>query len=194
MLKKITLVVVAAFALSSTAFGQYFSDFEADNGGWAATGDWEWGSPTGFAGAPFGGAEPVGGFSGDNAWGTIIGGAHNPSTTSNLTQSFTLPAPGTLTFWEYSESGGNTFDMASVLVNGTEEYLSDGNSGLAWRQVSIDVPAGSVDVDFQFVATGVVERVGWYIDDVSITAVPEPNALSLIGLAGLSLLGLRRRF
>ena len=193
MLKKISLVTMIAFAVSSAAHGQYFSDFEADNGGWAATGDWEWGMPNGFAGAPFGGPEPVGGFSGNNAWGTIIGGAHNPSVTSNLTQSFTLPAAGTLSFWEFSESGGSAFDMASVLVNGTQEYLSDGDSAGDWRQVSIDVPAGNVDVDFQFVASGVVERVGWYIDDVSVSAIPEPSALSLVGFAGLGLLGIRRR-
>lgn len=198
MFKKISLIVVVAFLLSSTVNGQfYFSDLEADNGGWAGTGDWEWGTPVGADGTALGGfdgPEPVGGFSGDNVWGTILGGLHNPSTVSNLTQSFTLPAAGTLSFQEYIASGGNTFDMADVLVNGTSVYLSDGDSGDAWRQVSVPLPAGAVSVDFQFSTTGVVERMGWYLDDIQIDAVPEPGSLSLLAMAGLGLLGFRRRF
>lgn len=190
---RIALATLIASAGVASAQTLYVSDFEADDGGLAATGDWQWGMPNGFAGAPFGGPEPVGGNSGDMAWGTIIGGAHNPSTTSTLTLSgLDLTSAVSLSFFEYSESGGNTFDMARVFVGGTEVYLSDGNSGLAWREVTIDLTgfSGTQDIVWQYDATGVVERVGWYIDDVTV-AVPSPAGAAVLAMGGL--LATRRR-
>ena len=195
MFKKVISIAIA-LVVSCSAYGQFSSDFEADGGGFSPTGDWERGMPAGADGSAlggFGGVEPFGGFSGDNVWGTILGGLHNPDTTSNLQQTFTLATPGTLTFYEWIESGATEFDMAAVFVNGVEEYLSDGDSLSMWREVSIGLPAGIVDIDFQFTTTAVVERVGWYIDDVAISAVPEPSTISLIGFAGLCLIGIHRR-
>lgn len=173
----------------------YFSDFEADDGGLVGTGDWQWGMPSGFSGAPFGGAEPIGGHSGGNAWGTIIGGAHSPSTISDLTLSIDLTGAQTLSFWEFSESGGNAFDMAEVLVGGDQVYLSDGNSGLDWRLVTIDLtavgPMAGDDIVFRFTTSAVVERVGWYIDDVRV-AVPAPASAALLGLGGIATVRRRR--
>lgn len=184
----------------------YFSDFEADNGGWSGTGDWQWGTPVGANGTDlggFGGNEPTGGFSGDNVWGTILGGLHNPSTVSNLTQTFDFSGftGVSFAFQEWIDSGGNAFDTAEIFVNGNLEYFSDGLSNGDWREVVLDWSAydglSNVTVDFQFSTTGVVERVGWYLDDVSITgraAIPEPASLGLlmIGLAGFAT-GRRRR-
>lgn len=187
------------FAAAPTQAAVIFSsDFESDQGGFTGTGDWERGIPTGFAGG-FGSVEPVGGFSGDYAWGTVIGGDHSASTVSNLSQVFDLTGTSnaSLSFNEWSQSGGNTFDMAQVLVNGNVEYLSDGDSGgTAWRPVNLDLSAydglSSVTIDFQFTTTTVVERVGWYIDDVEINgdttagpAVPEPSSIALCGLGAI---------
>lgn len=185
--------VLAVAACAGVASGQYFSDFEADNGGLIGTGDWEWGMPTGFLGGSSS-TEPFGGFSGDNAWGTILGGDHNPSTTSTLTLAgVDLGSAVELSFWEWSDSGSNSFDMASVLVDGTEVYLSDGNSNDAWRQISVDLSgfSGTGDITFQFVTTSVVERTGWYIDDLRV-AVPAPGAVALFGLGGLAAARRRR--
>jgi MYXO-CTERM domain-containing protein len=188
-----TSVCALAFA-AGTASAAYFSDFEADDGGLVGTGDWQWGMPVGFDGADYGGPEPDGGFSGDMAWGTIIGGQHSPSTVSTLTLAGqNLDLAETLSWYEWIDSGGNTFDTARVLVAGTEVYLSDGNSMQAWRQITIDLTpfTGTGDIVFEFATTSVVERVGWYIDDLSVVDVPAPGAAALFGMAGL--VGLRRR-
>ena len=192
MKSSIAIAAMVAFAGAATAqVDVYSSSFEGgDAAGFTGTGDWELGIPVGFVGSNSS-VEPVGGNTGDFAWGTIIGGDHNPSTVSSLSQDFNFAgfADVQLSFFEYSASGGNTFDTAQVLVNGDEVYLSDGDSDDAWREVVLDLSAydglADVTVDFLFSTTGVVERVGWYIDDVSITAVPAPASAALLGLGGL---------
>ncbi|MFG0253434.1 MAG: hypothetical protein ACF8NJ_11240 [Phycisphaerales bacterium JB038] len=193
-MKLLAFASVCALA-AGAASGAYFSDFESDDGGLIGTGDWEWGMPVGFDGAPYGGAEPIGGYSGDYCWGTVIGGAHSPSLDSYLTLSgVNLDLAETLSFFEYIESGSNSFDTGKVFVNGVEVYFSDGNSGLAWREVVLDLTgygfSGVGDVVFEFHATSVVERVGWYVDDLCITDIPAPGTAALFGLAGLAI---RRR-
>lgn len=193
------VAIVAALSIASFASAQipYFSDFEADGGGFVPAGDWERGTPVGADGSDlggFGGPEPVGGFSGDFVWGTVIGGLHNPSTVSTLSQTFDFSSASgaSMSFYEWIDSGGNAFDTAEVMVNGSQLYLSDGGPS-QWRPVGLDLSAydglAAVTVDFVFTTTTVVERVGWYIDDVSI--VPEPASLALVALGALVLI--RRR-
>ncbi|MFI4914901.1 MAG: hypothetical protein ACIAS6_00160 [Phycisphaerales bacterium JB060] len=194
------MTVVALAGAASMAAAQttvYSSDFEADGGGWTASGvngDWERGSPTGVTGTSLGGsggAEPTGGFSGDFVWGTVIGGLHGVGSDEQLSQNFDFSGltDVTLNFQEWILTGSSTFDMASVIVNGDELYLSDGDSGEAWRAVNLDLSAydglSSVDITFNFTSTTVVERMGWYVDDVSIRAIPAPGAMALLGLGGL---------
>lgn len=201
------MTVVALAGAASVAAAQstvYFSDFEADGGGWTASGvngDWERGTPVGADGTAlggFGGPEPVGGLSGDFVWGTVIGGLHGAGSDEQLSQNFDFSGLTDITFSfnEWIDSGSSTFDMASVIVNGDELYLSDGGPTGAWRQVDLDLNAyaglSSVDVTFNFVSTTVVERVGWYVDDVSIRAIPAPASLALLGLGGLAAARRRR--
>lgn len=184
------IAIIAGTAVAASAGNVIFStDFEDNDGGFNGTGDWQYGTPVGFADAPFGGPEPVGGNSGESAWGTVIGGAHNPSTTSSLTT--TIDATGftglSLTFFEWLDSGGNTFDTAEVFVNGDLQTLRDGGP-TTWREVTLDLSAydnSMLDIEFRFVTTGVVERVGWYIDDVSLTGIPTPGAAGLLAMGGL---------
>lgn len=202
MRKAMTVVALAGAASVAAAQSTvYFSDFEADGGGWGASGDWERGIPVGADGSAlggFGGPEPVGGLSGDFVWGTVIGGLHSPSTVSDLSQNFDFSGLTDIsfTFNEWIDSGGSTFDMASVIVNGDNLYLSDGGPTGDWREVTLDLNAyaglSSVDISFNFSTTGVVERVGWYVDDVSIRAVPAPASLALLGLGGLAAARRRR--
>ncbi|MFI4881321.1 MAG: PEP-CTERM sorting domain-containing protein [Phycisphaerales bacterium JB064] len=201
------LTVIALAGATSMAAAQstiYSSDFEADGGGWTASGvngDWERGSPTGVTGTSLGGsggAEPTGGFSGDFVWGTVIGGLHGVGSDEQLTQNFDFTGLSdvSLNFQEWILTGSSSFDMASVIVNGDELYLSNGDSGEAWRAVNLDLSAydgmSSVDITFNFTSTTVVERMGWYIDDVSIRAIPAPASLALLGLGGLAAARRRR--
>lgn len=201
------MTVIALAGAASVAAAQstvYFSDFEADGGGWTASGvngDWERGSPTGVTGTSLGGsggAEPTGGFSGDFVWGTVIGGLHGVGSDEQLSQNFDFSGltDVSLSFQEWILTGSSAFDMASVIVNGDELYLSDGNSGEAWREVVLDLSAydglSSVDITFNFTSTTVVERMGWYVDDVAITAIPAPASLALLGLGGIAAVRRRR--
>ncbi|OAB63999.1 hypothetical protein AY599_16530 [Leptolyngbya valderiana BDU 20041] len=201
------MTVIALAGAASVAAAQstvYFSDFEADGGGWTASGingDWERGSPTGVTGTSLGGsggAEPTGGFSGDFVWGTVIGGLHGRGSDEQLSQNFDFSGltDVSLSFQEWILTGSSAFDMASVLVNGDELYLSNGDSGEAWREVVLDLSAydglSSVDITFNFTSTTVVERMGWYVDDVAITAIPAPASLALLGLGGIAAVRRRR--
>ena len=165
------------------------------------TNDWAWGAPQGVRGSDIGGQgglEPSTGASGDNLWGTVLGGIFSPSTVSSLTQTFDLTGQTNtmLTFNEWIETGDPLFDMAQILVNGTPVYMSDGDSGEAWRTTTVDLSVFDgepmVDIEFQLSSTGAVERVGWYIDDVSITAVPEPVSFGLLLMGALGLMTYRR--
>lgn len=199
----ILAAVAGAASMAAAQSTVYSSDFEADGGGWTPSGvngDWERGTPTGIVGSDIGGsggAEPTGGFSGDFVWGTVIGGLHGVGSDEQLSQNFDFSGLSdvSLNFQEWSESGSSTFDMGSVIVNGNQEYLSDGDSGEAWRGVTLDLSAydgmSSVDIVFNFTSTTVVHRMGWYIDDVSIRAIPAPGAMALLGLGGL--VAVRRR-
>jgi len=187
---KIAAIATAAFV--AAASGQiYSSSFESGEDGFVGTNDWERGIPVGFNGAPFGGPEPVGGHTGDFAWGTVIGGAHNPSTISSLSQTFDFTGYTgvSLSYYEWLDSGGNSFDTAETIVNGDVLLLADGGPTNGWREVTLDLSAydgmNSVTIDFLFSTTGVVERVGWYIDDVAIRGVPAPASAALLGLGGL---------
>lgn len=202
MRNAMTVLALAGAASFAAAQGTvYSSDFEADGGGWTGTNDWERGIPVGADGSAlggFGGPEPTGGLSGEFVWGTVIGGLHSPSTVSDLSQNFDFTGLTdiTFTFNEWIDSGSSTFDQAKVFVNGDELYLSDGGPTSGWREVNLDLNAyagqSSVDISFNFSTTGVVERVGWYVDDVSITAVPAPASLALLGLGGLAAARRRR--
>lgn len=198
----IALGMVSALCMFARADEVYFSDFEADDGGFVGTGDWEWGSPSGFDMPPFGNPEPVGGFSGNNAWGTVIGGAHNPDTISSLSMTLDLTNYSNieLAYYEWLDSGGNAFDTAEVVVNGNVELLADGGPTTDWREVVLDLSAYDgqvVTIDFLFTTTAVVERVGWYIDNVSVTgdsaAIPEPATIGALSLLGIGMLVRRRR-
>jgi len=100
-----------------------------------------------------------------------------------------------------------SFDFNQVVVNGdivasTNEGDADyllanetGSDGSEWVLESIDISdydgLANVTIEFRMWATTVVNRPGWYLDDVAITGLPAPGALALLGLAGLA--GCRRR-
>ncbi len=221
---KLNYLVGAAIAASlmvATAHAQvtiYSSSFEGTNGGFVpgGAGDWQRGMPMSYI--PAGGTNGAGGIpnaaTGTELWATILNGPHNnqnPGASSTLMQTFDFSGFTTITlsFQHYLQSGGNTFDMAAVFANGIQVMLFSGTEGsysaatntvtFALAVVDLSAFAGqsNVQLNFDFFATTVVQRDGWYIDDVLITGnpVPEPATLSLLVLAGGSfvVLAVRRR-
>lgn len=165
---------------SETPVQVYFSDFEANDGGWSATNDWEHGVPTYPAG--------LGAHSGTNVWATKLITDHtNLGDSSLLTMTLDLSAvpdglDGEMSWYQHLEANGSGFDRASVRVNGDTVYDSavtgDDPVGYILRNADLSAYFGnpSVTIEFDFFATTVVNDPGWYIDDVTVAYCPTPVA------------------
>ena len=70
---------------------------------------------------------------------------------------------------------------------------ADGGSVTSWIVYNYTVTATESLTDLQFVATGVSDSYGGYIDAVSLNAVPVPPALWLLGSGLVGLVGIRRK-
>jgi hypothetical protein len=167
----------------------YFSDFEANDGGWAVTtayDEWEWG--TIVPGVQDGcdtvrPNEPSGAHSGSNVWATDLDGCYdNQAVTADtiLSQSFDLSgltAPIEMTWWNWYEIFVS-FDKGEVYVDGTLVWEVDTTAATDWTQEGVDLSAyagdSDVTIDFLLRSTTVVNRLGWYLDDVAITYCDEP--------------------
>jgi bacillopeptidase F (M6 metalloprotease family) len=170
----------------------YAWDFEADDGGFAATGpDWEWGEPTTGPGAAH---------SGVNVWATKVGGDYSSSSDSRLhTISLRVPSTypyATLSFWQWyyietnydggnvkiSTDGGSSWTILTpdIGYNGT---ATSGNAAIPgepcftgynddiWHKVTFDLTPYSgqeVIIRLHFGSDSSVQRVGWYVDDMRI--------------------------
>ena len=181
----------------------YFSDFEGTDGGAVGTLDWEWGTYS-WSGAGCGStpAPPVGPYSGTDMWGTVLndcytnignnggydsGGNCNstdPSDDSILT--FTVDLTGLseawLYWWEWYDLY-SYFDWAEVRVNGTVVFQHCESSyvpSTAWAEQEVDISAftgGVATIAFHMMASTVVDRAGWFIDDVLVSDVQIPVEL-----------------
>jgi len=120
----------------------------------------------------------------------------------SITQSFATIAGAeyTLSFWYSNRT--NT----AVATNGISFGLGNGwiaapalavnNSGdNQWSQVSYNFIAGSGTTTLSFIATGRNDSYGSSLDNVSVTAVPEPGTYALMfgGLAAVGFVARRRR-
>ncbi len=110
-------------ALPPPVSGDYFTDFEADQGFFEGTGTWEWGTPT---------VEPNGAYSGDNCWATVLAGDYNNSDSDFLTSVTSFEAndvTATLSYYHFvdyevnydgynvkiSFDGGNTWELITPI-------------------------------------------------------------------------------
>ena len=194
----VVFAILAMLPVIASASVIYCTDFEADDGGWVATsdwdpvGDWEWGEYRidDYAGAY---NPPPAAYSGTKMWGTVLHGDYtNAGGYSWLSQNFDFTGlvDIELEFASWAEVF-YSFDTAKLLVNGDVLYERDtSDAPTDWELFTIDMGAydgmASVDITFELYASTVVERAGWYIDDVCITGVPGPASLALLGLAGLA--------
>jgi hypothetical protein len=183
-MKRLLTFAIAAFMILGAAsiVSADFYDFEADNGGWIPTadwdpvGDWEWTDSydvSNYVGAH---TPPPTAYSGDGLWGTIIYDDYtNAGGTSYLSQTFdwssVAPGDATLTFYQWVDLFGS-WDYGEVFVNGVSEYYVDTYNPTAWQYVSLDLSAyaglSSVTIEFAMYTSTVVEYAGWYIDDVDV--------------------------
>lgn len=196
MMERYLLLPIAAL-LANLVLGQcpgttvtvYSNDFEAGDGGLVSGGfgDWQWGStPNLLLGLTCTSThtDPPGPYSGANGWATIVNDCYtNADDTSTLTLTVDLSDPtfvGAQLDWAHWWEYFTNFDYGWVTVNGDQVYFND-SQGLssAWGTHTVDlidyVGLSSVEITYHLYATAVVNKAGWYIDDVSVTACAVGN-------------------
>jgi hypothetical protein len=181
----------------------FFSDFESDNGGLTGSLDWEWGTAYSWSAVNCDStpAPPAGPYSGSGMWGTVLNSCYNnlgnnsgsgSGTCSNtnpaddsilsLTVDLSAYTAATLTWYEWLDVY-SYFDWTEVRVNGASVSTycpSSYTAPTAWVQQMVDLTpyvGGVVTVEWHFMSSTVVNRAGWYIDDVLVDGTPVPVEL-----------------
>ena len=170
----------------------YLWDFEADNGGFTGTLDWEWGTYAWIGATCFGtNNPPPSAHSGGSMWGTVLNDCYanrgnnsgyntciNDNPTDDSILSFTLDLTGVtgqveLSWWEWYDLFMD-WDWAEVYVNGEVVFHHCGGGYVVpteWQQQVVDLTpytGGLATIEFHMMASTVVNYAGWYIDDVMI--------------------------
>ena len=169
----------------------FSSVFESNNGGLKSWGDWQWGLYKFAAGKNCDSSQnpPPKPHSGLKMWGTILNDCHssagnataacnntNPKNNSILRLEVKVPTGCKQAFvewWEYNDYFLN-FDWAEVRIDGKVIHQNCNSSTVpqkVWtkRVVNISSYLGKhIGLEFHFMATGVINYSGWYIDDVAV--------------------------
>lgn len=163
----------------------FTNDFELNDGGLINGGgmDWEYGdTPTilvDSASCTTIYNDPPGPYSGAKGWATVLRGCYqNLGAESTLALTVDLSDPdfqsAELTWAQWYEVFTN-FDYIFIRVNGIEVYMNDTNGLLpAWETRVVDLSSfvgqATVNIEFVLFATTVVNKAGWYLDDLAVTA------------------------
>ena len=155
-------------------------DFEASDGGWVATsdwdpvGDWQWTNTYDVGNYTGSNTPPPTAHSGTGLWGTQVNGDYtNSGGTSYLSKTvdFSDVTDAYLNFWYWSDINGS-WDYCDVIVNSDILWTIDTHTPTAWAYTDLDLSAydglANVQIVFSFYASTVVERAGMYIDDVDL--------------------------
>lgn len=173
----------------------FFSDFENDDGGLMGSLDWEWGDYAWSATPACFGAEshPSAPFSGARMWGTALnecyrdlGNNEDHDTCTNdvpeddsilsLTVDLTNETTAWLSWAEWYDVF-LPFDWVEIRVNDAIfAQVCGGDFAVPdqWVEKALDISAiaGRVaTIEFHMMASTVINRSGWYIDDLAITNV-----------------------
>jgi bacillopeptidase F (M6 metalloprotease family)/putative cell wall-binding protein/subtilisin family serine protease len=154
-----------------------YADFEADDGGFVSGGagnTWEWGVPT---------SGPESAHSGSNVWATNLAGTYSSNAECWLeTPPVDLSgcSSAILEFahwhnleqnWDFglvqvSGDGGETWEEAASFTGVKEDW--------SYALVPLDAYAGgTVSIRFVQTSDGSINRLGWYIDDVTVLGLEE---------------------
>ncbi len=171
---------VQDFSLAPVTVG-YESDFEADDGGLSAGGGWEWGTPSG-SGNP-------GAHSGSRVWATSLSGNYSSNADWSLELAVTVPQENPfLTFWHWYEmesgydggqvristDGGSNWTVISPDGGYPDSSLGYSGSSGDWTEARFDLGAyagQSVLLQWRLTSDGSVQRLGWYVDDITVAGV-----------------------
>jgi hypothetical protein len=101
-----------------------------------------------------------------------------------------------LSFWVLNYGVGNDFLSVSIFASDAPEttYLQGGvPTGLeSWEQVNLNFTVPAVGDYYRFVFKGYDNNAAFYIDDVSLTAVPTSGTAGMLGIGGLAAVRRRR--
>lgn len=165
----------------------FHNDFEGSDGGFTESGggDWEYGVipetlDSSNCGSTF--SSPGGAFSGTHGWGTVLNSCYdNLGDTSGVGFTADLSAPGLTSAWldfaQWFDVYVN-FDYLTITANGAEIWRNDtAEESGTWLTTAVDLTPwlgqDPVSIMFNLHASTVVNRAGWYIDDVSVLACPD---------------------
>lgn len=152
----------------------YTQDFESTPAGWQSYGDnntWEWGVPT---------SGPGSAFSGDKVYATNLDGTYDSNSDATLMMPpVQVSDEGSYLQFKHWFELENNYDNAQVFISTDQEHwqtlaaytgTSDG-----WQDGEIDLLkyAGQrVFIAFHLQSDVSVQKAGWYLDDVKLSATP----------------------
>jgi hypothetical protein len=158
------------------------------NPGWATTGEWAFGQPTGQGGATYGNPDPTSGFTGDNVYGVNLNGDYDPTFGGpyHLTAGpfdLSLARSVELTFRRWLNSDYQPYVKASISASGDgQEWLEvwENASVLirddSWQAFTYDVsdavdrsPNAYVRWSYDKLSGNAFPLSGWNIDDVELS-------------------------
>lgn len=167
---------VVAIPLAPTIV--YSTDFESGEQGWTHGGTndcWQLGTPT---------SGPGSAHSGWNVWATNLAGNYPNNMDAWLaspTVDLTVYANPILTFWHWYEIETN-YDKGFVEISSdggttwtTVAQFSHSSAGKIWAQAVVDLSAYGgqvIQVRFRLKSDSSVAKLGWYVDDFRIQAMP----------------------
>ena len=158
-------------------------DFEGDDGGFVGSLNWERGTYNWVGGNCDDVAyPPPAAHSGTDMWGAVLNDCYNnlgDTSVLNFELDLSDALTATLSWWDWYDVYEN-YDHGEVYVNGAQVY--DRGTGYviptAWEQHQVDLTPHVGDIatiEFRMYSTTVVNRAGWYIDDVRV----ETNVMDL---------------
>ncbi|HQW39922.1 MAG TPA: T9SS type A sorting domain-containing protein [Flavobacteriales bacterium] len=191
------LSVIAATLANAQCPGStvvlYSSDFESNDGGLVegGFGDWEYGDiPTMLldVNCTSTHVDPIGAHSGTKGWGTILTDCYsNSGDTSVVAVTVDLSEPSLTTaelqFYSWLQIF-TEFDYVFIKVNGQQVYLNNSVPLVdVWTAQTLDltpyIGQASVTISFHLFATAVINKAGWYLDDISVTACSSSTTIGI---------------